>query len=163
MLTRGYLMMKKRLLRYFALAMPALLAACAGMQRPATGPATTSVKPTLAPARAVQVAADCSWTDENGYTGKVKLTVAEAVVQDFYARMKHPRHGSCQFNLADFHQTKKMPNIELLGNNSKCTVRMWSQGRQVSVAFSACAAMCTGDAIDYLWPVLLDAPTGTCG
>ena len=111
----------------------------------------------------VDIKADCAWKDENGYNGQMKLVADDNVVSTFHATVTHPKHGTCSFAFADFRQTQKTPNIELKTSKSPCTVRMWAQGQQVSVAFSKCKSMCTGNAMDYLWPILADAKTGSCG
>lgn len=146
-----------------------LIAGCSTVERP-SGRATSaqanapqSSKPALPPGRPLNVKADCSWRDENGYTGQLKLHVEQARVEDFSATVTHPKHGSCHFTLADFRQTRQVPNVELHNDATRCTVRMWSQGRQVTVAFSACQSMCSGDGFDYLWPILADSSNGTCG
>lgn len=168
-----------QLRRYSAPALAALVTACASVQ-PAPGrketapvPSVSSIPPAAplakstqkkqSAARAVDIKADCSWKDENGYAGKMKLLTSQNVVQEFSAAVNHPKHGRCNFSLAEFHQTQETPNVELKSATSSCTVRMWAQGRQVSVAFSSCKAMCTGDVVDYLWPILADATTGSCG
>lgn len=111
----------------------------------------------------VDIKADCAWKDENGYNGQMKLLAADNVVSSFNATVTHPQHGTCRFDFADFRQTQKTPNVELKASKSPCTVRMWTQGQQVSVAFSKCKSMCTGNAMDYLWPILANAKTGSCG
>ncbi len=115
------------------------------------------------PVRALNVRSDCSFTDETGYNGEMKLRVVSGLVQEFNARVSHPKHGSCRFALDEFRQVKDLPIVELKGERSRCTVRMWEQGRQVAVAFSACNSNCSGDAVNYLWPILADAYNGTCG
>jgi hypothetical protein len=115
------------------------------------------------PVRPLNVKSECNFRDETGYNGIVKLRVAEAQVEVFEASINIPKHGTCRFALKDFRQVKSMPNIELNDSGSRCTVRMWEQGRQVAVAFSNCAKMCSGDAVDYLWPILADSHTGSCG
>lgn len=115
------------------------------------------------PIRALNVRADCSFLDETGYKGAMKLRVVSGLVQQFEATVNHPRHGTCRFALDEFRQVKDLPIVELKGERSRCTVRMWEQGRQVAVAFSACNSNCSGDAVNYLWPILADALSGNCG
>ena len=128
---------------------------------PAYGSSKTKRGPL--PVRALNVRSDCSFKDETGYNRAMKLRVVSGLVQEFNATVNHPKHGSCNFALDEFRQIKDLPIVELKGERSKCTVRMWEQGRQVAVAFSACNANCTGRAVDYLWPILADAYNGTCG
>jgi hypothetical protein len=153
-----------------ALLTMALLAGCASTksstsQSNQTAPTSTitTIKPGKPNARTVNIKADCAWKDETGYSGQMKLLATQSVVQDFSAAVNLPKHGSCSFALKDFRQIKETPNVELKGNASPCTVRMWTQGRQVSVAFSSCKSMCTGDVVDYLWPILADSSNGSCG
>lgn len=160
-----------RIARLVACASALALAGCAGVDLSGIGggiggpvvssPGGGKAKPI--PAHALNVKSDCSWKDETGYNGAMKLRVAQGLVQEFSATVNHPKHGTCRFNLADFHQTKDFPTVELKGNVSRCAVRMWEQGRQIAVGFDNCNANCSGDAVDYLWPILADAYNGSCG
>ena len=148
------------------------LAGCASVEKPSQAEKPSTPSTPSAPSaskrhlpdnkRPVTINADCSWTDENGYNGKMKLLATQNKVKDFSAAVTHPKHGTCRFAMADFRQTKESP-VELKAASSPCTVRMWRQDRQVSVAFSSCKSMCSGDAVDYLWPILADASNGSCG
>jgi len=116
------------------------------------------------PTRPLNVKADCSFRDPTGYRGAMKLDVKEARVNRFEASVDVPKHGSCRFNLADFRQTATMPNPVLRDTGSGCEVRMWEQGKRVTVAFSSCQAKCAANgAWERLWPILVDAPSGRCG
>ena len=140
-------MLRKLLL----LLLTALLGACALIERP----------PPI-PARPLDVRADCSYRDETGGSGMLKLDVAAARVRGFEAKANFPQHGSCHFALKDFRQTKEMPAIELIQPNGSCIVRMWEQGTRVTVAFQQCQAMCSGSAWDQLLPLIYDRRDGTC-
>lgn len=115
------------------------------------------------PTRALNVAADCTFKDETGYRGVMKLKVADAQVRTFEARVDIPGRGACRFDLRDFRQTASMPNVALSAQRSRCIVRMWEQGRRVTVAFNNCQDRCSGKAYSYLWPIMADAQTGSCG
>jgi hypothetical protein len=115
------------------------------------------------PTRALNVAADCAFKDETGYSGVMKLKVADAEVHAFEAKVDIPGRGACNFNLRDFRQTARMPNVALSAQRSQCIVRMWEQGRRVTVAFNNCQDRCSGEAYSYLWPIMADAQTGSCG
>ena len=115
------------------------------------------------PTRALNVAADCAFKDETGYRGAMKLKVADAQVRTFEARVDIPGRGACRFDLKDFRQTASMPNVALSAQRSRCIVRMWEQGRRVTVAFNNCQDRCSGRAYSYLWPILADVHTGSCG
>ena len=140
-------MLRKLLL----LLLTALLGACAIIERP----------PPI-PVRPLDVKADCSYRDETGGSGMLKLDVAAARVRGFEAKANFPQHGSCHFALKDFRQTKEMPAIELIQPNGSCIVRMWEQGTRVTVAFQECQAMCTGSAWDQLLPMIYDRRDGSC-
>jgi hypothetical protein len=140
-------MLRKLLL----LLLTALLGACAIIERP----------PPI-PVRPLDVKADCSYRDETGGSGMLKLDVAAARVRGFEAKANFPQHGSCHFALKDFRQTKEMPAIELIQPNGSCIVRMWEQGTRVTVAFQQCQAMCSGSAWDQLLPLIYDRRDGTC-
>ncbi len=140
-------MMHKLLL----LLLTALLGACAIIERP----------PPI-PVRALDVKANCSYRDETGGSGTLKLDVAAARVRAFEASANFPQHGSCRFALKDFRQTKELPAIELTQLNGSCIVRMWEQGTRVTVAFQQCEKMCTGSAYEQLLPLIYDRRDGTC-
>lgn len=147
------------------------LASCAVIEgeppRPTTTPTpapdVARTRPTPIPTRPLNVSAECAFHDETGYRGNMKLDVANAQVRHFEAMVDVPRRGVCRFNLAEFRQTKTMPTVELSSSESRCVVRMWEQGRRVTVAFHQCAAKCTGEAFTFLWPILADSSTGSCG
>ena len=140
-------MLRKLLL----LLLTALLGACAIIERP----------PPI-PVRPLDVKADCSYRDETGGSGMLKLDVATARVRIFEAKINYPQHGICHFALRDFRQTKEMPAIELSQLNGSCIVRMWEQGTRVTVAFQQCEKMCSGSAYDQLLPMIYDRRDGTC-
>lgn len=140
-------MLRKLLL----LLLTALLGACAIIERP----------PPI-PVRPLTVKTDCSYRDETGASGMLKLDVAASWVRAFEARFNYPQHGICHFVLKDFRQTKEMPAIELTQLNGSCIVRMWEQGTRVTVAFQQCEKMCSGSAWDQLLPMIYDRRDGTC-
>jgi hypothetical protein len=131
--------------------------------KPTLPPPVSRTKPGPIPVKPLNVKADCSFRDETGYQGAMKLDVTNAQVRRFEASVDIPRRGNCRFDLKDFQQTGAMPSIVLKSQGSRCVVRMWEQGRRVTVAFDSCNDMCTGDAFTYLWPFLADAHNGSCG
>jgi hypothetical protein len=130
--------------------------------RPAPRPLKGPKRPGPIPVRPLNVAAECSFRDEAGYGGSLKLAVQEARVQDFDAAVHIPRRGMCRFALKDFQQTRSLPNVELSHRTNGCIVRMWEQGERVTVAFQQCEHMCTAGAYPYLWPILADRQDGSC-
>lgn len=119
-----------------------------------------SVKPQ--PTRALNVRAQCQFSDPTGYRGKLKLAVREAEVQQFEAEVTIPKRGVCRFRLKDFTQAERLPNVRLTTADGTCSVRMWEQGARTTVAFSDCADRCSGEAFDYLWPILVESKRGRC-
>jgi len=90
------------------------------------------------------------------------LQVTQAEVKRFVAEVSIPKQGMCRFDMKNFQQTSRMPNVVLTDGASGCVVRMWEQEKGVTVAFSSCAAQCSGDAFSYLWPILVDTKSGRC-
>ncbi|WP_153110649.1 hypothetical protein [Propionivibrio limicola] len=162
-----------------------LLAGCAGsppdqtLEAPAK--AETAAKPELKsqplkhlagrnlkpmPDRELNVRTRCRFKDVNGGHGSLDLQVVKADVKRFSAEVNIPKQGVCRFDMNDFEQTARMPNVVLAEKGSACTVRMWEQelgGKKgVTVSFNSCQTQCTGDAFSYLWPILVDARNGRC-
>lgn len=165
----------------FALAVAVLLAACATPEptvvadEPPPPPAAVvpriesqplrylvgrNLKPM--PDRELDLRTRCSFKDVAGGRGRMTLHVAKAEVKEFVAEVNIPRQGLCRFDMKQFEQTAKLPNVVLTDRNSECTVHMWEQERGVTVAFNACQAKCEGDAFSYLWPILVDRRSGRC-
>lgn len=119
-------------------------------------------RPGPIPVRPLNVKTECSFRDETGYSGALKLEVAEARVHAFTAKVNIPKRGACRFDLKDFRQTRELPAIELSQNRGRCIVRMWEQGERVTVAFQQCEKMCSGNSYNHLWPILNDRRDGTC-
>ncbi len=119
-------------------------------------------KPGPIPTRPLNVKADCIFRDETGYGGTMKLVIEQAKVQSFQASVSIPRRGNCKFDLKNFRQTREMPNVILNHLSDRCIVRVWEQGERVTVAFQQCQKMCSGDAWEGLWPILIDTRDGSC-
>ena len=129
----------------------------------ASAPAGAATTPKLTPRAALSVHAVCNARDESGYTESIKLAVEGGRVDQLEVKLDTRRRGSCQFRLADFHQTRTTPHVELHARaGSACSVRMWEQGDRFTVAFSDCQEKCTRGAFDYVWPVELNSRTGAC-
>lgn len=114
------------------------------------------------PDRPIDVDTRCAFKDPTGYRGQLKLSVKKADVRQFDAEINVPRKGTCRFSLKGFRQTHTVPVVALNNDRDACTVRMWEQGNQVTVAFRDCQARCSGESFDYLWPILVDTKTGRC-
>ena len=112
--------------------------------------------------QALNARARCSFRDDTGYSGKLDLAVRNARVEQLDASVDVPNRGSCQFRLADFRQTESLPIVVLASQRTSCKVSLWEQGHQVTVAFRDCRTECGGDAVNYLWPILVDSRKGSC-
>jgi hypothetical protein len=168
-----------------ALMAMALLAACATPEPPpppvavpaAAEPAPSVAEPELRqdklkhlanrnlkplPVRPLNARASCSFKDETGYRGRLRLDVKDAAVKRLEASVDVPKRGSCRFKLADFQQTDSLPAVVLAARNGDCRIRLWEQEEKVTVAFRDCRAECSGDSVDYLWPILVDNRKGSC-
>lgn len=155
----------------------ALLAGCATVDqvvhRPESAPAARSQEPSAPvarpsgklkpmPLRTFTVKTDCRFKDEAGNFGKASVDVHDSKVRTFNVELTMPKRGSCRYDLAQFRQTQALPSIELTGARD-CKVRMWEQGEQITVAFAGCHHLCSpSSAHDYVWPLLIDKPTGQC-
>lgn len=123
-------------------------------------PQTTKPKPI--PTRALNVATNCSFRDETGYNGRLKLSIEEARIQAFDAAVNIPKRGVCRFELKNFRQTRELPTVELSHLRDRCVVRVWEQGDRITVAFQDCRKHCSGSAWEHLWPILNDTRDGSC-
>lgn len=141
---------------------PAIELAKDKAQRSRPPEAASRTKPAPIPTRALNVATECSFRDETGYGGKLKLSIDQARVQAFEAAIDIPRRGICKFNLQNFRQIRELPTVELLHVRNPCVVRVWEQGTRVTVAFQQCKSMCSGNAWEHLWPILNDRQDGSC-
>lgn len=129
---------------------------------PAARPGGSGAAMVGAPAR-LNLSSSCSARDEAGYAESIRLQVAEGRVQELQARIEVPRRGACTFQLADFHQTREAPHVELASRSgSACAVRMWEQQGRLTVAFSECHDKCSRNTFEYIWPIQLRAADGAC-
>ncbi|WP_306603062.1 hypothetical protein [Azonexus sp.] len=115
------------------------------------------------PTRPLNVKSKCSHRDAIGTVTRLNLLVKNADVKALEAQISMKSHGSCRFNLKDFEQEARLPQTLLRHKqDSACTLRMWEQGNNVTLAFNSCPKSCEGKAFDYLWPVVVDARNGRC-
>jgi hypothetical protein len=115
------------------------------------------------PTRPLNVKSRCAHKDAIGTRTRLDLLVKEADIKTFAAQVTMKDHGSCRFDLKEFEQVQKLPQPLLRHKQARdCTVRMWEQGRTVTIAFNSCPKSCAGKAFDYLWPVVVDARNGRC-
>ena len=115
------------------------------------------------PNRPINVASRCSHKDEIGTQTRLDLQVHEALVQAFEAEVAIKGRGTCRFELDQFEQVQKMPQVLLRHKKERsCQVRMWEEGAKVTLAFNSCARSCDGRAFDYLWPIVVETKSGRC-
>jgi len=119
------------------------------------------------PTRPLNVQSRCAHRDAEGTLTKLDLLVKNAEVQTFRAEVHIPRRGHCRFNMQQFSQRQKLPQVLLAARDgSSCTVRMWEeprkQGSRITIAFNSCPAACEGNTFEYLWPIMVDSRTGRC-
>lgn len=144
---------------------PASASTTSSERMPSPATAAKPARPAPIPTRLLNARADCSFKDETGYKGRLKLHVEAAKVNVFEAVLE-PRGGTCTYKLEDFKQTATLPIPVLTGattNSARCIARIWEQGPRITVAFDHCEKMCTGGVFQKTWPILVDAHDGSCG
>ena len=115
------------------------------------------------PTRPLNVKSRCAHRDAVGTQTRLNLLVQDAQVKTFSAQVTIPKRGTCRFDLKNFQQTATLPQALLKAKDgTACSVRMWEQGKEVTIAFNSCPKACEGEAFNYLWPILVDAKTGRC-
>lgn len=115
------------------------------------------------PTKPLNVKSKCSHRDAVGTQTRLNLLVKNAEVKAFNAQVSIPKHGVCRFDLKNFQQTATLPQAFLKAKDgSDCSVRLWEQGKEVTIAFNSCPKACEGEAFNYLWPILVDAKSGRC-
>jgi hypothetical protein len=131
-----------------------------------TPPAPAAPKPSNLrpmPVRPIDLEMRCAAMDERHHTVQADIDIRDSEVRYLRARLTQPNGGACEFNLADFRQTKRLPGIELVGRDSSCVLRVWEQGPQVVLAYQACQRHCTPPAaFADLLPTLFDRRVGRC-
>lgn len=114
-------------------------------------------------AKALDVAFRCAARDERNYTVQADVEVRQAQVRYLRMRLVTPEGGTCEFDLPDFIQTRAMPLVELQARSGRCTLRMWEQGPQVTVAYSDCKQYCKpGASFEEMLPTLYDRRVDRC-
>lgn len=163
--------MNRAVIRRLLTAAALLAASCATPPPPPPPPAPPpKVEPAPPPpppkvetpkAKTLDLSHECRFKNITGYNGDAKVKVSESKVSHFTAHVNIPRRGTCNFEHVDFKQVREAPHVELASAKG-CKVRMWEQGPKFTVAFADCNKHCTGNAADYLWPILVDKPSGNC-
>ena len=162
--------------RFFPSLLAALIAGCASVELPRlpgardeppaarvpAAPSADSGKLKPMPLRTFTVSTQCSFKDETGNFGKATVDVQDSKVRALAVELVMPRRGTCRYDLTQFRQTQALPSVELAGSRD-CRIRMWEQGETITVSFANCPQHCNpASATDYVWPLLIDRPTGQC-
>ena len=79
------------------------------------------------PDKELEVRTRCGFRDVQGGHGSMDLQVTKGEVKRFVADVNIPKQGVCHFDMKNFQQTAKMPNVVLTDAASGCVVRMWEQ------------------------------------
>lgn len=115
------------------------------------------------PARPLNLQAQCAFRNETGYHGTASVEVANGQVKRLSAVFNVPEKGQCVMDLSRMRQTRSMPSVELRDTRTGCTARMWEQGNKATVSFTDCASYCSHpEAFKYVWPILIERPSGRC-
>lgn len=139
----------------------ALVAACGTLPIPGgifggPGPAPIADRP-------INLAGDCSQTEEDGFREAARLNVRANQVEALSWRLWVGKRGSCSFDLTEFRQTKSHPTIELQARDgSGCRLFVYQDPRRVTMAHSGCERRCTGGIYEEAWPVMFDPQSGRC-
>lgn len=113
--------------------------------------------------RTIDLRARCAQTEEDGFGEQAELVVQDNQVQVLSWLLWVGKRGRCQFELADFQQTKRCPHVELLArDHSGCKLMVWQDPRHVTLAHAGCENRCTPGVYEQAWPVMFDAASGGC-
>jgi len=113
--------------------------------------------------RPINIRHRCAFRNETGYNGSTQVEIANNEVKALNTQINIPDRGACNFDWNGFQQTKRSPSIELRHPADGCTVRIWEQGRQLTISYSQCARRCaSAETFKYVWPVLIDRISGAC-
>ena len=113
--------------------------------------------------RPLNVRSRCANIDAIGTETLLDLLVNNAEVQTFHAQVAIRGRGTCRFSLTDFDQVERLPQALLRHKRyAGCTVRLWEEGKKVTIAFNSCPRSCDRNAFSYLWPIMVEADSGRC-
>lgn len=113
--------------------------------------------------RAIHLNGRCVQTDEDGFHEDATLVVQDNRVQALSWLIRVGRKGNCQFDLADFRQTKSRPHAELQARDGgPCKLLIWQDVRRITLAHADCERRCTAGIYDQAWPVMFEPGSGAC-
>ncbi|WP_231907997.1 hypothetical protein [Cupriavidus sp. USMAHM13] len=137
--------------------------AVVGAPRVSSGPGLPQVAPTPIPQRDIELAGECRRTEEDGFHEEALMRVAHNAVEVLIWNVQAGRHGTCHFDLREFHQVRQTPHVELQAvDGSACKLMVWQDPRRITLAFAQCESHCTPGAYEHAWPVLFDPESGSC-
>jgi hypothetical protein len=129
-----------------------LLAACGG----ARPPAPIADRP-------IDIAGQCSQTEEDGFREQARLTVRNGRVDELSWQIWVGRRGTCRFELDEFRQVRSRPSVELLARDGGgCKLMVWQDPRRVTLAHAGCEKRCTPGVYEEAWPVMFEPGSGGC-
>lgn len=111
----------------------------------------------------INVAGQCSQTEDDGFREQAKLDVQANEVKSLDWKLWVGKRGSCSFDGAEFSQTQRRPHIEMLAKDgSQCKLMIWQTPERVTLAHANCQKRCTPGIYDDAWPVMFHPKTGVC-
>ena len=111
----------------------------------------------------INVAGQCSQTEEDGFREQAKLDIQANEVKALDWKLWVGKRGSCSFDGAEFSQTQRRPHIEMLAKDgSQCKLMIWQTPERVTLAHANCQKRCTPGIYDDAWPVMFHPKTGVC-
>ncbi len=113
--------------------------------------------------RAINVAGNCSQTEEDGFRENAQVQIDNNQVRSLSWKIWVGKRGQCSFEGTDFSQTQSRPHIELMAKDgSGCKLMVWQTPQRVTLAHSDCQKRCTAGIYDDAWPVMFHPQTGAC-
>jgi len=113
--------------------------------------------------RPINLKAECSQTEEDGFREQARLLVTDNRVDELSWQLWVGQRGSCRFMLPDFRQVSMRPSIELIERNGgACRLLVWQSPQRITLAHAGCEARCDRGIYEEAWPVMFDPDTGRC-
>ena len=142
---------------------PPVVASAKPVQRAQTPANQGSTRNTPIADKPINLAGQCSQTEEDGFREQAKLDVQGNEVKALDWKMWIGKRGSCSFNGAEFSQTQRRPHIELIAKDgSQCKLMIWQTPERVTLAHANCQNRCSPGVYDDAWPVMFHPKTGVC-
>ena len=144
-------------------ATPPVIASAKPVQRAQTPASQGSTRNTPIADKPINLAGQCSQTEEDGFREQAKLDVQGNEVKALDWKMWIGKRGSCSFDGTEFSQTQRRPHIELIAKDgSQCKLMIWQTPERVTLAHANCQNRCSPGVYDDAWPVMFHPKTGVC-